>query len=312
MVRKRESYFQKRIIVCVIALLCTALWGSAFPCIKIGYSLFAIDSADAASAILFAGIRFCGAGVLVILFGSIGQRRFLLPKRTSWGRILVLSVCQTIVQYLFFYLALAHTTAVKSSILEGAGTLFAILFACFLFRQESMTASKLSGIIVGFAGIVLVNLTGGGLTFEFALTGEGFMIISTVSSALSAVFLKIFSEKDAPVMLSGYQFLIGGAVLTAVGTALGGHLSSLPARGILLLIYMMLISAVAYSLWGILLKYNSVSRITIFGFMIQVFGSLFSALLLREAGSISAMTILALILVCGGIFLVNRESKAKA
>ena len=68
-------------MVWLCALICTALWGSAFPCIKTGYVLFDIGSSDVAGQILFAGVRFFGAGILAILIGSVGQRQFLRPRR---------------------------------------------------------------------------------------------------------------------------------------------------------------------------------------------------------------------------------------
>lgn len=306
---KKITFFQRRIVVWICALICCALWGSAFPCIKLGYSLFAIDSSDTASVILFAGVRFAGAGVLTLVFGSIGARKLLLPKITSWGRIIVLCMFQTVIQYLFFYIGLAHTTGVKGSILQGTGTLFAILFSCLLFRNEKMTAFKVAGCIIGFAGLILANLTGSGLSPEFALNGEGFLIISSVSYALSSNFMSRFGTKESPVMLSGWQFLTGGLILCAFGYFSGGALNTITKEGALLLLYMMFLSAAAYTLWGVLLKHNPVSRVSVFGFAIPAFGSIFSALLLNEAESLSAATLISLILVCIGIFLVNKAKK---
>ena len=53
-----------------------------------------------------------------------------------------------------------------------------------------------------------------------------------------------------------------------------------------MLIYLALVSAVAYTLWGCLLKHNPVSRVTIFGFLTPVFGVVLSALLLSEGGAL--------------------------
>lgn len=61
---KRAQVMQKTAVVWLGALICCALWGSAFPCIKIGYQMFEIDAADTAAQILFAGYRFTLAGIL--------------------------------------------------------------------------------------------------------------------------------------------------------------------------------------------------------------------------------------------------------
>ena len=143
---------QKPFIVCFLAILCNALWGSAFPAVKSGYRLFAITGDDPASQILFAGIRFFLAGFLALLIGSLLQKKVLLPKKTSVPLVLKLSVFQTVLQYIFFYLGLAHTSGVKGSIIIASNTFVAILVASLLFHQEKLTGRKITACIIGFAG----------------------------------------------------------------------------------------------------------------------------------------------------------------
>jgi drug/metabolite transporter (DMT)-like permease len=94
---------------------------------------------------------------------------------------------------------------------------------------------------------------------------------------------------------------------------MGGSLVFYSGSCILNLIYMGFISAGAYTLWGVLLKYNPVSRISILGFMNPVMGVLLSAVFLgegREAFSVNG--ILALMLVSAGIICVNAPERKKA
>lgn len=302
----KENFFQKTWIVWIGAFICCALWGSAFPSIKTGYRLFGIASGDSSSQILFAGTRFFLAGILAILFGSIQNRKILLPKRKTLPKILFLCLFQTILQYVFFYIGLAHTTAVKGSIINGSGAFFAILIACMFLKEEKLSILKTIGCILGFAGLVIVNLNGASLTLSVNPIGDSFMVISAISYAVSSLLIKIFSKNENTVLLSGYQFMLGGFVLIIAGLASHGSFASVSVSGILLLIYMALISSVAYTLWGILIKYNSVSRISVFGFMTPVMGVLLSALILRETDGLGISCIIALLLVCAGIYLVNR------
>ena len=304
--KDKEYFMQKTIVVCLGALLCCALWGSAFPCIKIGYRLFDIASGDVAAQILFAGCRFTLAGVLALAIGSALNREWLVPKRRSYGRIAKLALLQTVAQYIFFYVGLANTTGVKASIIEGVNVFIAILVASLLFHQEKLSAAKILGCVIGFAGVVLVNISGGGLDLEFHFTGEGFIFLSTIAYAFSSVFLKRYSKEDNPVLLSGWQFVFGGLVMIVCGLLAGGRLSEWSVAGVLMLLYMAVISAVAYSLWGILLKYNPVSKVAVFGFMNPVFGVILSAILLHEGDSIGVMCLVSLALVCAGIYIVNR------
>ena len=309
MENEKKHILQRTGMVWLCALTCTALWGSAFPCIKTGYRLFQIASSDVAGQILFAGIRFFGAGILAILIGSVGQRQFLRPEKGAASKILILSLFQTVLQYILFYVGMAHTTGVKGSILQGTSVLFSLLIVCLLFRTEKLTWLKGLGCVIGFIGIILVNFNGAEMDLQFSFLGEGFMILASLSSSFSAVFLKQFSKKHNPVMLSGYQFMVGGAIMAVAGLAFGGRLTGFTPASVLLLIYMSFISAAAYSLWGMLLKYNPVSRITVFGFTNQIFGVLFSALILREGNSFGWQALVALVLVSAGIFMVNRKAE---
>lgn len=309
--RQKEQFMQKTIVVWLGALICCMLWGSAYPCIKIGYGMFAVGAEDVASQILFAGCRFSLAGVLAILLGSAAGKKILIPKRTSWGKVLILCMMQTVLQYLFFYIGLARTTGVKASIIEGVNVFCAILVASLLFHQETLNGRKIIGSIIGFAGVVLVNLTGGGLDLGFTFLGEGFIFLSAVAYAFSSACMKIFSKDENPVALSGWQFLIGGLIMVLCGFAAGGRLTVWTGKGAALLLYMAMISAVAYSLWGILLKYNPVSKVAVFGFMNPVCGVILSAVLLGETDSLSVMSVAALVLVCMGIYIVNRPQKAE-
>lgn len=205
-------------------LVCCALWGSAFPCIKIGYGLFGIPAHDSASQLLFAGLRFTLAGMLVIVGMSVAQRRPLVPQARDIKPICILSLFQTIGQYFFFYLGLSRASAMSSSIIEASANFLAILFAALAFRTEKLNTAKVLGCVLGFAGVALVNLSGADGTFGFTLDGEGFILASTVAGALSTCLIGIFSREHDGVLLAGWQFLVGGLALTAIGFLMGGAL----------------------------------------------------------------------------------------
>ena len=297
-------------VIFPMTFICCFLWGSAFPSVKIGYRLFAIASDDSATQLLFAGMRFSLSGVLVLLIASLGAHKPALPKASSWKYVIPLGLVQTTGQYIFFYIGLAHTSGVKSSIIVASSTFFAIFFAVFLFHQEKLAFRKILGCLVGFSGVVLIQLAGGN-SFElsFAANGEGFILLSAMMYALSSGMVKNFSRNEDPVLLSGAQFIFGGIILILVGLGLGGRLTVIKPLGLLLLLYMAMISAVAYSLWSILLKYNPVSRITVYGFLNPVIGVILSAILLKEQNqAFSIYGLLSLLLVSMGIIIVNKSN----
>ena len=115
------------------------------------------------------------------------------------------------------------------------------------------------------------------------------------------------------MLLSAWQFVIGGAVLAAAGLAMGGHVapaaSANPVAAIGLLVYLGFISAAAYSLWSATLAVNDVSHVAVFGFMNPVFGAILSVLLLGEGSVLRpAIALGSLALVSIGIVVVNRPN----
>ena len=306
---KSNKIFANPVFVAITAVFCCALWGSATPFIKIGYSLI-LPEKNVVSTILFAGIRFTLAGILTVLIYSLARRKLLYPKRENISKVLTVSAFQTVIQYIFFYVGLANTTGVKGAIASGSNAFFSILVASLIFRQERLTFKKIIACIIGFAGVVIINLKG--LEFNMNFMGDGFVIFSAIAYAVSSVLIKRYSKNEDPVVISGYQFIIGGAFMIILGVMLGGKVTFESMQAVLVLLYLSVLSAVAYSLWGVLLKYNPVSKVTIYSFMIPVFGTLLSKLMLPEDSNVDPVNlVVTLVLICTGIFILNYQKTQK-
>ncbi|MCR5088914.1 MAG: DMT family transporter [Oscillospiraceae bacterium] len=292
------------------AVVANLLWGSASPCIKLGYQMFQVAAEDTMSQILFAGTRFFIAGILTIIMGSFLKRHLLIPKHGSIGMIITLALLQTVIQYTFFYIGLSNAPGFKGSITSPTSTFFAILISALIFHQETLTWKKICGCLIGFAGVVLINL-GSGSAAGFQLNGEGFLIMAAASYGCSSVFIKRYSEREDPVVLSGYQFALGGAAMTLVAFLAGGRLHAVSGAAWLMMLYLGMLSAVAYTIWSLLLQRHPVSRITVYAFLNPVFGVVLSALLLGEGKILNIpRCILAMLFVCAGVWMVNRPEKA--
>lgn len=299
----RNKWLTNPWIVAIIALFCCALWGSATPFIKVGYELI-LPHKDVPSTILFAGIRFAGAGVLTVLIYSIGRRKFLYPKKENIGKVASVSLFQTVLQYVFFYVGLSNTSGVKGTILSGTAAFFSLLIACLVFHQERFTLRKVIGCVLGFAGVILINLNG--LSFTMNFTGDCFVLFSAVALAISSVLMKRFSSDEDPVIISGYQFVMGGIVMILIGLLFGGRIAITSGAAAAVLMYLSALSATAYALWGLLLKNNPVTKVTIYNFMSPVMGVILSNLMLSEQSGVSTLNLLlTLVLVSVGILILN-------
>lgn len=310
-----KSIWGKTWFVVIMATICCLLWDSAFPCIKIGYNLFNISSESTSAQILFAGIRFAISGIMVIFAGSLLFRRFLFPNSLkSFLYCLLLSLFQTVGQYIFFYIGLAHTSGSNGAIVEATNTFFTILWSCLIFKTEKISFWKMAGCFIGFAGVCLIELHGTNLAdFKFNLLGDGFVLISCLFASFVPSLLKEFSKIETPFVLSGYQFFFGGIIMAVFAMIFGGKIGMPEQRFISfsLLAYLAFISACAYTIWSLLMKANDVSKVAIFGFINPVFGFLLSAFILGEASSaFSWAGITSLLLVSLGIVLVYKNNKS--
>lgn len=291
---------KKPTVRCLLALLCCALWGSAFPCVKIGYEWLDIQSVG--SQILFAGYRFFLAGVLTFFAGCLLEKRFMTIRKESVLHVAGIGFLQTTVQYVCFYIAMSHITGTKGSIINASNAFVSILLAHFLIKGERMTWKKGAGCLIGFAGVVLINAEGisGGVSFM----GEGMMILCTIVYGSCSVLMKLISHRGTAMAITAWQLLFGGFLLIVIGFASGGRISGFDGKSAALLLYMAALSAAAFSIWTALLKYNPVGKVTIFGFSIPVFGVILSGIFLGES-FLSVQSLSALACVSAGIVLVN-------
>lgn len=145
------------------------------------------------------------------------------------------------------------------------------------------------------------------LDFDFSLLGEGFVVIAAFILSAASIYGKRVSQSMDSIVLTGYQLGIGGVALMAGGYLTGCSLTGFTPASTALLIYLALLSSVSFALWTILLKYNRVGMVTIFSFLIPIFGAILSAIFLGES-ILEWKNVLALGLVCVGIWLVSRES----
>lgn len=295
-------------MVILLAGLCCLLWGSAYPAIKNGYALFSIAPDDIASKSLFAGYRFVVAGLLLLVMALLTQRQILGLSLRQVRQITTLGVTQTALQYVFFYIGLAYTTGVKGSIMNATGTFFSVLLAHFIYKNDRLSWHKVIGCTVGFIGVMVVNFNQGLLDFHFTLLGEGFVVIAALILSAASIYGRQISQNMDSIVLTGYQLTIGGVVLVLGGYVAGGMLVGFTLQSSALLAYLALLSSVAFAIWTILLKYNRVGMVTIFNFLIPIFGALLSAAFLGER-ILEWKNVIALALVCSGIFLVTQERR---
>ena len=304
---KENMIFNKSYMIMVLALISCFLWGSAFPCVKVGYDVFSISGSDTYQKIIFAGFRFLVSAIMVFTFCIITGRSLRVRKEDIF-KVAFLGVVQTSLQYVFFYIGLSNTSGTKGSILAATTTFFSVIVAHFFYEEDKLSFRRIVGVVLGFIGVAIVNMNGGESQGGFTLTGDGFVIISSLLSALAGIYTKKIVKDISIFVISGYQLFIGSIFLILIGFLGGARGLDFSPKGSVLLLYLGFISAAAFSIWTVLLKYNGVGRVTIYKFSIPLFGVFLSYVFLDER-VIGTKIIVAVILVIAGIIIINTEPK---
>lgn len=147
-----------------------------------------------------------------------------------------------------------------------------------------------------------------GAVFTFSMLGEGFIVLHSILVALTMVLMRKYGGKIDVVRLCGWQFFIGGLMLLMTGYAGSPGGVQMSAGVVALLFYMAFLSAVAFTLWFVLLKYHKATLLEQYRFVNPLFGMGLSVLLV-PGEHIGIEMIAAVVLVSMGIVIVNRDVK---
>lgn len=297
--------WQKRSVIAIVATICGLLWGSAFPVLKISYSELQMAPDDIYAKMLFAGIRFFMAGCMILIYSRIRhKKRILSEMKGYWPLLIGMGIMSTTLQYFFFYNGLAHTSGVTSAIMVGLGTFLVAIFAHFYYPDDALNKRKIAGLTLGMSGVAAVALLKGPLEFDIQWNGEGFLLIAVTVSSIAAIYGKELGKRMNTLIMTGSQMCIGAMILLLGGlSGIQGDSIQWTSLGIVLLIYASLLSAIAFGLWYTLLVFNKAGEISLYKFLIPIFGSLLSAIFLGE--TFTGIHGIALLLVVAGIWMVN-------
>lgn len=292
-----------------IAVFCSILWGSAFPVLKLSYEELGMAGEDLTAKIVFAGIRFMMAALLLLLIVFLFDRKSLKVSWRQLPAIIGLGLLSTSLQYFFFYNGLAHTSGMKAAILNSSGVFFVVFLAHFIYTNDRLDWRKLFGLVTGFGGIVLANW-GQDASLNFSFMGEGFMLLSGLAAAFGTFLSKRLAADIHPFALTGWQMFFGSLLMLVIGVPnLAPNAMTFTTEGWLLLLYAVFLSAAAFALWTSLLKYNKAGEVTLYKFVVPVSGTILSALFL-PGEHLTVNTVVALLLVAAGITTVNLKGKS--
>jgi len=307
----KENLFKNKMSSGIMALICTVLWGSAFPILKVSFRELNILPMNTYSKLYFAGIRFFIAAIALFLVAKFILKINFKIAFENFKQLLILGFFQTTLMYFFFYNGLGFTTGVKSSIIMSSSNFFVIIIAHFIYKNDKINHQKIFGLTTGFLGIILINFDKLPFDMTFTFRGEGFLILGALAGTLGTFLGKNLTVKLHPMVVTTYQMFFGASILLILGkVGMGETTLDFNILSFTLLIYAAFISSVAFAIWFTLLKYHKAGEITLYRFLIPVSGSILSVIFLAEE-HFTLNILIALFLVSIGIILINTSKTKK-
>jgi len=281
------------------------LWGSLFPMVKLGFSAYAVKST--ADILLFAGIRFVICGGVICLFAATRDKSSYRPVKGSILPILLSGIFAIVLHYGFTYLGLELTDSSKTALIKQVGALFYVCFSFLFIKEDAPTVKKIVAAMVGFLGIITLNISSDGLSFS---VGDLLILCASFCTVFSNVISKKVFDKVSPITSTGISQLFGGIVLLTVGLAMDGRVCFSWNASLWIMMYICAASIVSYCIWFGIVKNGELSKLFIIKFAEPVFACIFGALILGE-NIWKIQYLIAFLLISGSIWFSNVKHKKK-
>jgi drug/metabolite transporter (DMT)-like permease len=279
-------------------LLATCAWGGAFVAIKylLGRPLDPLA--------LTIG-RFAVVGALLVIVLAAYGRRSPLPDRRDWPRIAIIGILGAPVYHLALNYGETRVSAAAAGILVSTSPVITAILSA-LFLRERFSRVKALGVVVAFAGVLLVILYGGGNGGgRISLWGFAVTMICPVSWAAYNVLSKPIASKLPSFHLTAYTGLIGIVVLMSLWSApVTREIGSLDVWGWAVLVYLGAVCTVlGYVIWYRGLRILSATQVAVYVYLVPVFAMLLARVFLGE--TITPLLVIGAVLIISGIALAN-------
>ena len=306
------SIFQRHVWVALLAFTAAFSWGWAFPLVKLGFAEYGITQDMTASKMLFAGLRFGLAGIIILLIAATTGRSFSYKNTAPKGSfsnalfLLLFALMNTTLHYACFYIGLSYSQGARAAILNSMSVFTLVILACIFFKSDKMTYRKMLGCVVGFAGILTLNM-GNQESGAFTLLGDGLIILNALCGAFAGLLTRGVNKRIDVFVGTGYSLAVGGFLLIIPSLLMGATLPHITLWGVCILALLVGISTIGFALYNKLLTCNPIGKVAIWNSLIPVVGALTSCICLHE--TFYAKYIWAAGLATMGIYIINKGKK---
>ncbi|KAA0003671.1 MAG: DMT family transporter [Thermoplasmata archaeon] len=276
--------------VIAIASCASLFWGLSFPITIIGLNTI--------SPLLLALWRYALATPLFLITLLAIHGRKGLKIYPHIGIFLLLGLFGVAIPISLQNIGMVYTSAPISSILQSTGPLFTVILAAS-FLNEPLTKKKASGILLASLGTILaLNVKNPGAG---SLMGNIMVLFSAISYSIGGIIAKYCLNKGyQPIQLIAFSSLSGTCFLLIVTSFVEKLTISFSFNSWMMILFLAIFPTfISFIFWYTAMKKMEVSRLSFFIYLIPVFATLFSYILLKQ--HITWVMILSGILIIIGV-----------
>ncbi len=271
----------------------TAAWGGCFVGIRWGLR--------DAPVLWFATLRAVVAGVALVAMAT-AQRRPRPTGASAWRLVGLLAVTNASVGFAAMFAGVDGLATGTAAVLTNAQPLL-VLFPAWWLYGERVTARTSVGLLVGFAGLLVVAVPGGGGS------GAWLSILAAVAITAGTLLSRRLAGFDV-VQVAGWHFVIGGTVLAVVAGAVEGlpRIDWTPRFALLLAFLALVGSAWAFWAWFTETQRCALGQLAAWTFLTPVFGIALGLVLTGERPG--GWTSAGMVLILASLWTVVRSPAA--
>jgi drug/metabolite transporter (DMT)-like permease len=233
------------------------------------------------------------------------RQRAKLRLRDLWP-FAYLGFVGVVVNQGLFTVGLNYTTSNHSAVIIAVGPII-ILILARIMKLETITAAKILGMAVAFAGVFLLEAENGSPAQSPFLRGDVITLCGTAGFAIYAVLGKRIADQYDAIAMNTFNCVAAAVMLLPLTVRQGMHLdwSGVGLAGWLGMIYMAAASSVAaYTLFYWVLRYMTASRVAVISYLQPVVVILLSVAFLNDHPTRNL--VLGTTLVLLGVYLAER------
>lgn len=252
------------------------------------------------------------SGLILFWLISFFMKKEKVDRKDIW-HIALCAFFGVFLNQMMFLSGLNLSTPINASIIMTSNPIIVMLFSA-LILHEAITKQKVTGIIVGASGAIILTLfnTEGHLDFgSDKFLGNLFQLINTSAFGLYLVLVKKVMKKYNGVTVLKWLYVFGLFYIFPVGIGqfMEVDWQAIPFDIYLAIAYLLvMITVVAYFMNMYALKHVMPSTVSTYIYSQPVIASLFAVLTGRDV--LTWLEVLASLLVFAGVYLVSKKRKA--